>query len=73
MVSPDRELQTAVDLLGFLQTLLEQNIPLHKVILRVEVGDPYYDGDLYQDNVYIETYKDREGVPTKYLVFKGPR
>ena len=71
MSSPDRELYTAVDLLGFLQTLLEQNVPLHKVLLRVEVGDSYYDGNLYQDSVYIETY-NIEGVPTKHLVFHGP-
>lgn len=58
----------AADLLAMLEQMLKDNVPLHKLQLRVEVGDAYYDADIkVTDQIYRTTYGDDQ----QFLVFFG--
>lgn len=54
----------AAELLVLLESMLAKDIPLHKLILRVEVSDSFYDKD--GPEVYETTYGDK-----RYLIIQG--
>lgn len=56
----------ASDLLAKLETMMKEGIPLHRLIVRVEVSDSYYDRNIVEDDVYEETYDER-----RYLIIHG--
>lgn len=70
ILTDENEPMTASDLLVYLECMRDANIPLHKVIVRIEVSDDFYDKDLYESNVNLTWYK-RDGSPTRYLVLHG--
>lgn len=63
----------AAELLNMLEVMLEQNIPLHKLTVRIEVSDSHYDSDIERGDISIVTYRERNGIDERFLVFRGER
>lgn len=59
----------AADLLHLLETMLDKGVPLHKLTVRVEVSDDFYDKDVSESNVF-EVTRGQHG-ERRYLIIRG--
>lgn len=60
----------AAELLVYLETMRDKGKPLHKYIIRIEVGDSYYDSDI-EEQWQVSEEKSPQDNPR--LVFRGKR
>lgn len=60
----------AAELLTLLEVMRDQNIPLHKLTVRVEVSDDYYNRDIKPDDIY-EARRPRQQGEERYLIIHG--
>lgn len=56
----------AAELFRHLESMMERNVPLHKLTVRVEVSDSFYDKNISEDDVFERTVGD-----VRYLIIQG--